>query len=156
MANENKPLGIVIDDGYRRIPLTNRDGLEVGYFYFNPTDFNIINRYNDLVSNFEYILEPLNSIPDAPENSSDEYNGEHIEAVEKAKERLFEAIDNLFQADASKAFFGKVHPFSSWDGRFYCEIVIEAVGKFISEQMKRETAKLNKRVEKYTKKYKGK
>lgn len=154
MANEKvKPVGIVVDDGYRRVPIYNVDGEETGYFRFNPTDFNIINRYNSMVKNFDAIVEPLMGVPDAPEGEDDGNDGLRLEAMEQAKERLYEAVNTLFDADAASAFFGKVHPFSPVDGRFYCEVVLEAVGKYISDQFKQETAKIERRMSKYTKKY---
>ena len=154
MANEKvKPIGIVVDDGYRRVPIYNTDGEETGYFKFNPTDINIINRYNEMVSKFDTVLEPLIAVPDAPEGEDDGNDGQRIEAVKQATERLYEAVNALFNADAAGAFFGKVHPFSPVDGRFYCEAVLEAVGKYISDQFKQETTKIERRVSKYTKKY---
>lgn len=154
MANEKvKPIGIVVDDGYRRVPIYNTDGEETGYFKFNPTDVNIINRYNKMAKGFDAIVEPLTAVPDAPEGEDDGNDGLRMEAVEQATERLYEAVNTLFDADAASAFFGKVHPFSPVDGRFYCEVVLEAVGKYISDQFKQETTKIERRVSKYTKKY---
>ena len=50
MADEikNLPLSITVDDGFQRIPITNKYGDEIGVFYFNPTDIGIIERYNSL------------------------------------------------------------------------------------------------------------
>lgn len=148
-----KTLGIVVDDGYRRVPIYNSDGEENGYFRFNPTDVNIINRYNKMVKDFDSIVEPLQGVPDGPEGESEELDGLRIQAMETAKERLYDAINMLFDADAAGAFFGKIHPFSPVDGRMYCEVVLEAVGKYISEQFEQETAKMERRISKYTKKY---
>lgn len=154
MANEKiKPVGIVVDDGYRRVPIYNTDGEETGYFRFNPTDVNIINRYNEMAKTLDTIVEPLASVPDAPEGEEDGNDSLRLRAVEQATERLYEAVNKLFDADAAGAFFGTVHPFSPVDGRFYCEAVLEAVGKYISEQFAQETAKVERRVSKYTKKY---
>ena len=73
-----------------------------------------------------------------------------IAALEEAKERMYNAVDELFGGNAAEAFFGKVHPFSPVDGNFYCENVLQAVGTFISNQFDAETKKLSARVEKYT------
>ena len=50
----------------------------------------------------------------------------------------------------SEAFFGKMHPFSPVNGRFYCENALDAVGKYISSQFDREVTKINNRVNRYT------
>ena len=155
MAKDNvTPIGIVVDDGYRRVPIFNSDGEENGYFRFNPTDINIIARYNDMVKNFDSIVEPLARFSDGPEDEVNENSVKYIEAMEAAKERLYEAVNKLFGADAASAFFGKVHPFSPVDGRFYCEVVLNSVGKYISQQFELETTKIERRISKYTKKYK--
>lgn len=154
MADNIKPLGIKVDDGRRRVPITNSYDDEVGVFYFNPTDINIIERYNNLAKNFNHVLEPLENLPDSDENSNDEgIDMQRIDALNEAKNRLGEAVNELFGADCVEAFFGSIHPFSPVDGKFYCEVVLEAVGKYISEQFKVETEKVSKRVAKYTNKY---
>lgn len=154
MADNIKPFGIKVDDGRRRVPITNSYDDEVGVFYFNPTDINIIERYNNLAKNFNHVLEPLENLPDSDENANDEgIDMQRIDALNEAKNRLCEAVNELFCADCVEAFFGSIHPFSPFDGKFYCEVVLEAVGKYISEQFKVETEKVSKRVAKYTNKY---
>lgn len=140
---KNTALGIVVDDGFQRVPITNKYGDEVGVFYFNPTDIGIVERYNRLAEKFDSITEPLQDV-DANDESSE------IKGLDEAKERLFEAVNELFGGNAAEAFFGKVHPFSPIDGKFYCETVLAAVGQFIGEQFEAETKKMSARVEKYT------
>ena len=143
-------LNITVDDGYQRVPITNKYGDEIGVFYFNPTDIGIIERYNTLAETFDAITEPLEAVNDAENADPDIIEARQIEALDKAKERLYEAVDKLFGGNAAEAFFGKVHPFSPVDGNFYCENVLQAVGEFISKQFDSETKKLSARVEKYT------
>lgn len=153
MADNIKPMGIKVDDGRRRVPITNSYDDEVGVFYFNPTDINIIERYNNLAKNFNSILEPLDNLPDSDENENEETDKQRINALNEAKDRLVVAVNELFGGDCSEAFFGSIHPFSPVDGKFYCEVVLEAVGRYISDQFKVETDKVTKRVEKYTNRF---
>ena len=143
-------LNITVDDGYQRVPITNKYGDEIGVFYFNPTDIGIIERYNTLAETFDAITEPLEAVNDAENADPDIIEARQIEALDTAKERLYEAVDKLFGGNAAEAFFGKVHPFSPVDGNFYCENVLQAVGEFISKLFDSETKKLSARVEKYT------
>lgn len=147
---KNMSLNITVDDGYQRVPITNKYGDEIGVFFFNPTDIGIIERYNTLADTFDAITEPLEAVNEAENADPDVIEARQIEALEKAKERLYEAVDKLFGGNAAEAFFGKVHPFSPVDGNFYCENVLQAVGEFISNQFDSETKKLSARVEKYT------
>lgn len=154
MADNIKPMGIKIDDGRRRVPITNSYGDEVGVFYFNPTDINIIERYNKLAKSFDSVLEPFDNLSDSDENTTDEeIDMQRIDALNEAKNRLNNVVNEMFGGDCASAFFGSIHPFSPVDGKFYCEVALEAVGKYISEQFKVETEKVSKRVAKYTNKY---
>ena len=151
MANENKELTIRVDDGYQRVPIKNLFGDEVGVFYFNPTDIGIIQRYNDFVKDFDSVLEPLESLSDATDNDVDELTGEQQKAIEQATERLYEAVNKVFNGDMAGAFFGKVHPFSPVGDGFYCINALEAVRSFITEQLDAHAARINANVSKYTK-----
>lgn len=152
MAEEIKKaaLGIQVDDGFQRVPITNKYGEEIGVFKFNPTDIGIIERYNKLADTFDRITEPLEAVQNAPESADGSMDDRQVKALEEAKERLYAAVDELFGGNAAEAFFGKTHPFSPVDGNFYCETVLQAVGQFISAQFDTETKKMSARVEKYT------
>lgn len=143
-------LSITVDDGYQRVPINNKYGDEIGVFYFNPTDIGIIERYNQLADTFDAITEPLEAVHNRADGEEGATEEEQLKALEEAKERLYDAVDKLFGGNAAEAFFGKVHPFSPVDGMFYCEQVLQTVGKFISAQFDTETKKMSARVEKYT------
>lgn len=145
-----KELQIIVDDGFRKIPIKNGYGDEIGVFYFNPTDVAIVDRYNEIAKTFGTITEPL--AEPVPEGLSDEDQMNFIiEQKKKATDRLYEACNKLFGGDFASAFFGKTDPFSPVDdGVFYCEKALESVGKFISAQYDEKVEKMSERVQKYT------
>ena len=145
--NKLETMKIVVDDGVRRVPIMNVEGEEIGYFQFRPTDLGIIERFNGMADKFGWIVEPLSSIDD--EQTEDDVN--YSAALTEATNRLNAAVNELFGGDMAGAFFGKMNPFSPVDGVFYCQRALEAVGKFINDQFSAETAKLERRVAKYTK-----
>lgn len=151
MANENKQFSIQVDDGFQKIPIKNLYGDEVGVFYFNPTDMGIIQRYNEFANSFDYIVEPLEGLSGTTNDDAGGNTTVQEKALNEATERLYEAVNKLFNGDMAGAFFGKVHPFSLVDGEFYCTKALESVRKFISDQFNLQAAKINKRVDKYTK-----
>ena len=151
ITKTNNPVEIVIDDGSERVPIKNHFGDEIGVFYFRPTDMGIIDRYNEIAKKFSEITEPLEKAEISPEGTVEDLNDEEsIAALKEAEKRLCEAVDYLFDGNMSKAFFGRMHPFSPVGGRFYCGSAIEHVGQFISARFDAETEKISKRVEKYT------
>lgn len=141
---------IVVDDGSVRVPIRNRQGDEIGNFFFRPTDIGIIDRFNEMADAFDKIVEPLESVSIKPDGTVDEENDAGHAALKEAENRLYEACDRIFGGNMSEAFFGKMHPFSPIGGKFYCENALAAVGDFISRQFAREVKKVNSRVERYT------
>ena len=142
--------GITVDDGLRRVPITNTLGDEIGVFYFRPTDIGIIKRFNTMAERFDDITKPLEALGVDSDGKDDSLDESQMEALKEAEKRLYEAVNELFDSDAAGAFFGKMNPFSPVNGVFYCETVLQAVGEFINKQFETETAKFSKRVEKYT------
>lgn len=145
--NENN--FIVVDDGSVEVPVRNKHGEEIGVFYFRPTDMGMIDRFNSMVDDFDNITEPLESVNIKPDGTVDEKNDAEMAAMREAESRLYAACDKLFGGNMSEAFFGKMHPFSPVNGRFYCENALSVVGQYISKQFARETKKINTRLEKY-------
>lgn len=142
-------LCITVDDGSQRIPIRNKQGQEIGAFFFRPTDIGIVDRFNNIAERFNEVTEPLEAIQLKQDGTVDVNDPAAVQALEEAKQRLFTLCDYLFGGNLSEAFFGSMHPFSPVNGAFYCENVITSVGNFISKQFDRETVKINKRMEKY-------
>lgn len=142
--------GIVVDDGSVRESIRNKHGEEIGVFYFRPTDVGMIDRYNKTVADFDEITAPLENVNIKPDGTVDEKNEAEMAAMAEAVKRLYDACNYIFDGNFSDAFFGKMHPFSPVNGRFYCEHAIDAVGKYISRQFDREVTKVNNRVNRYT------
>lgn len=153
MAEEQKTLELIVDDGVQRVPIKNMAGDEIGVFYFRPTDIGIINRYNEVASKFDEIVAPLENIGIAADGTAESSDEDAISALNEAEKRLFEACDYIFGGNMSEAFFGKMHPFSPVGGVFYCETVLAKVGAFISDQFAKETNKIGSRLNKYVGKY---
>lgn len=148
---------IRIDDGLRRIPIENMFGQEVGVFFFRPTDLGIMERYNKLIGEFDKILEPLeNANIGRDGEAADPTDEESVNAINEARTKLNNLLDELFDGNFSEAFFGKMNPFSPVGGRFYCEQAIEMVGAYIEQEFGVEAAQMSRRVEKYTGRYGGK
>ena len=148
---EKKPIEeevIVVDEGYKLIKVQNNLGELIGQFRFNPTDINIVNRYNEVADKFGGVVEPL-------ENANITKDGEggdedSVKLLNEAEDRMIEMLDYLLNTDSRSAFFSRTHLFTPTDGKFYCENVIESVGTFISKKFDAELKKVSSRVEKHT------
>lgn len=141
---------IIVDDGSVRIAIKNKQGREIGVFFFRPTDIGIIDRFNYMVDEFDNITAPLINVNINADGTVDEKNEAELTALKEAENRLYAACDKLFGGNMSEAFFGRMHPFSPVNGHFYCENALSVVGNYISHQFAREVKKVNTRVERYT------
>lgn len=152
MADEKiiKFNGITVDDGSVEVPIRNKQQEVIGVFVFRPTDIGIIERYNKVIGDFDEITAPLESVNIKADGTVDEKNEAEMKAMKEAEQRLYDACNYLFGGNFAEAFFGKMHPFSPVNGRFYCENALNAVGQYISAQFDREVKKVNSRVERYT------
>lgn len=148
--NKAPAMSITVDDGFVKVPIINNEGEEIGVFNFRPSDIGIIDRYNEVSKDFDKIIAPLEHIDIGADGEANKNDSAAAEALKTAKERLYKACNHLFGGNFSEAFFGKMHPFSPVNGRFYCENALDSVGKFISKQFEREVSKVNTRVQKYT------
>ena len=155
MAENNVNPFIVVDDGSRRVPIQNTRGEEIGVFTFRPTDIGIIQRFNDMVSGFDKIIEPLEVINELGDDESIT-DAKYVDAIHAAETLLYEAVDKLFGSDgAAQAFFGCMNPFSPVDGEFYCTNVLNAVGAYIDAAFDSETEKFSEKAKKYMSKGKS-
>ena len=73
-------LKIRVDDGYRKIPIENEFGDEVGIFYFNPSDVGIVKRFNEVSGRFSKVSEPLQNLKDGIEANGTGITDEDIAA----------------------------------------------------------------------------
>ena len=142
-------LAITVDDGLKRVPIKNKLGAEIGVFFFRPTDFGMVDRFDYLVGHFGEVRELLDRIPEDEDGNVNMEDPRAMEILQNARNRLFELCDYAFGGNMSEAFFGAMDPFSPVGGSLYCENAIMSVGAFIGKQFDRETAKIARRAEKY-------
>lgn len=141
---------IVLEDDNERveIPIVNQRGEEIGIFRFNPTDINIVNRYNEVADKFEEAVQPLINANISANGEGDDKTS--VELLDEAADKMIELMDYVLDGNSREAFFKKTHVFTPMGGKFYCEKVYEAIGKFIEQEFDEEVKKLNTRVSKHT------
>lgn len=145
---DDSPMQLVVDDGRIDIPVQNSLGERIGTFRFNPSDVNIVNRYNEIADKFGEVLKPLiDADIDANGAGEDESS---VQLLNEAEAKTIDLMDYMLNGDAKAAFFEKVHMFSPVNGKFYCENVFESIGQFISKKFEKEVKRINVRVEKHT------
>ncbi|MGL5514975.1 MAG: hypothetical protein ACRDBM_17310 [Sporomusa sp.] len=130
---------IVIDDR-ETIEIKNSNGEVTGSFLWNPTDFDIIKRYDKVRDYFE--------------SMKIDNNDDGTDAAMKISDEIKENFDYLLNSKASETLFKNCNPLTPRsDGELYAEYVLNIIVKFIEKEMDTRLKKAKTRADKYTKKY---
>ena len=145
---ENKTFkAVVVDDGTREIPLVNKFGQEICKIYLRPTDWSILDRYDAFVKDFAEVVKPLEKIGIKPDGTASvDSDWEIIKSVEAEVKRR---IDALLDTRCADEIFATRNAFSIIGGRFFCELVLTALGQIIAETISEETKASSGRMNKY-------
>ena len=139
---------IVINDGRINVKVKNEDGEPIGVFRFNPTDIQMVNRYNESVEKIAGIVKPLEKYDINPDGTGK--TEEAMEALNEAEDRMIEVLDYVLGGDSRKAFFTQTHAFSPVNGTFYCGEVFEMLGQYLNMKFDAEIKKVDRRMQKHT------
>lgn len=139
-GNIMEKMKLVVDTGAITVSIVDKEGNELGEFNFVPTDFDIIDRYENTMKYFrERKIE-----------DSDEF-----EFAKNFSNEIKEQIDILLNSDASKSLFAKCSPLTPLaDGTLFFENVLEQIGVLVEKTTKKRIESTMKKVEKATEKYK--
>lgn len=150
VVNTQKPLEGVIDDGTREIPIKNKFGKLICNIYIRPGDFSILDRYEKFKKDLSNVVEPLKKLDNIrTDGTAEDGDNESMKALKEAEKNLNGALNYLFDMDEAQDIFKTRNPFSFVHGKFFCEIVIEAIGQIITQVVKEETELSQKRMSKY-------
>ena len=132
---------ISFDEGYKEFAINNDENRVIR---FNPKDFGILTRMEDTLSDFEALEKKL----------KDGNEEEFTNNVREAEKVVHEKIDSIFNANVHDIIFNHQSPISLVGGEFLFIRVIEALIPIVEKEVKYEMQKSEKRMSKYTEKYK--
>ena len=139
----------ILDDGTKELTITNAFGEEICKLHVRTGDISIVDRYNEFTKGFDKIIEPLSNVTIKQDGTSSfESDWEVIKSVEK---ELIDKLNNIFDTRDIGLLFERRNAFSTIDGVFYVEKVIQMLGQVVSDAIEDEAKKAQKRVDKYTK-----
>ena len=132
---------ISFDEGYKEFAINNDENRVI---IFNPKDFGILTRMEDTLSDFEALEKKL----------KDGNEEEFTNNLREAEKVVHEKIDSIFNANVHDIIFNHQSPISLVGGEFLFMRVIEALVPIVEKEVKYEMQKSEKRMSKYTEKYK--
>ena len=132
---------ISFDEGYKEFAINNDENRVIR---FNQKDFGILTRMEDTLSDFEALEKKL----------KDGNEEEFTNNLREAEKVVHEKIDSIFNANVHDIIFNHQSPISLVGGEFLFMRVIEALVPIVEKEVKYEMQKSEKRMSKYTEKYK--
>ena len=132
---------ISFDEGYKEFAINNDENRVIR---FNPKDFGILTRMEDTLSDFEALEKRLKG------GNEEEFTNN----LREAEKVVHEKIDSIFNANVHDIIFNHQSPISLVGGEFLFMRVIEALVPIVEKEVKYEMQKSEKRMSKYTEKYK--
>ena len=132
---------IRVRTGKITVPIIDSDGETVGKITFNPTDVDILKRY-------EAVIDALNAItvPD----------GADADAIFTVSDELKRQVDFLLGYPVSEEIFGRCNPLTLTDtGDFYIEAVLAGIGELLEQITKQRIERKKAKIRKAAAPYKG-
>ena len=133
---------IKINDGTKTYEIVNQDDEVLGTFTFNPSDSNIIKRYDAVV--------------EALQAYADEAQGAVLtqEKFNEAQDKITAMMDDLVKGDVRGSFFSICGPLTPMEnGNLFVQTVLEGIGAVIEHETKQRIKKIDEKTAKYLAEY---
>ena len=136
---------IKIDNGIKTYDIVDKNGKVFCQIKFNPSDTDFVKRYEEVKRRLSLLKNDFGKNTEK-KSISDQLN--ELDAI------VYEQIDYLLNAKVSESIFSIMGPFSPLSsGEFFFENVLNAISIIIKKEADKNTAKVEKRINKYTRKY---
>lgn len=132
----SEALKLTVDTGAVEVAVEDKGGV-IGTFMFNPTDMDIVKRYDEIVKKLEDLTAD-----------------EKFEDLLEISDQLKEYMDYLLGYNVSDALFAKCNPLSlTTNGDLYFEVVLDGIVGLIEKTMETRVKKKQARIKRATSKY---
>lgn len=147
---------IIIDDGFKTYELINKEKKVLGVISFNPSDVNITHRYKKVVQELENMDFDAKKKAKTEDVTAEETTESIIETVDEMDKIAYEKMDYLMNAPVSETLFSVMGPYSLMaSGQYFIEYIMEVIANIIYKETGARVKKMNKRIQKHTRKYHG-
>lgn len=131
-------LTLHVDTGAQIINIDDK-GETIGQFRFNPTDLDIVKRYEKVVEKMSAI-----TLPEKPDEKD----------ILSVSDEIKDSFDYLLNYKVSDGIFAKCNPLTPiTNGDFYFENVMEGIANLIEKTMNQRIEKKRAKIQKATSKY---
>lgn len=142
---------ILSKEVYETVRIKDHTGKVLSEFSFNPSDANIVNRYEEFVKGLEELKNQIQAYEESEKNGTYDQNVDKLNIINKS---IYERVDYLLNADAAESIFSVMGPLSPLPNEdYYFTFILEQIGKKIQNATGARIQKINTRIQKHTAKY---
>ena len=138
---------IIVDDGTRKIPITNQLGQTICTIRFRPGDIAIVDRFKTMQAAVQDLFKPLTEIDINRDGTAD--TDAEWEIIKGVEAELIAQLNTLLDIDNAAEIFKTRNPFSRVGGEFFATNFINAIGKLIADTINEENDSTTKKLSKY-------
>ena len=138
-----------IDDGTREFKIENNYGKEICRIHFRPADLSLLDRFEKISGSLSTAIEPLREIGVQTDGAPEDESERGWAAMKQAEAEVIRLYNELLDADDLGEVFKTRSAFSVIGGKFFCEILLEAIGGVIAEAFEEEAKLTRDRIAKY-------
>ena len=137
---------------YETICIKKHDGEVLSEFSFNPSDANIVYRYEEFESGLKELADKISVYEKANENKSEREKTSNM--IREINKEIYHKVNVLLNADVAESIFGVMGPLSPLpSGDYYFMFIIEQVGNKIQNATGQRVQKMEMKIKKHTAKY---
>lgn len=136
---------------YETVRIKDHTGKVLSEFSFNPSDANIVGRYEEFLKGLEDLRSQIHVYEKSENDGTYDKNAGMLDAINKG---IYERIDCLLNADAAESIFSVMGPLSPLpSGDYYFSFILDQIGKKITNATGVRMRKIEMKVKKHTAKY---
>ena len=139
---------------YETVCIKRHDGKVLSEFSFNPSDANIVERYDDFLAGMQELSEKIKKYEFSKEKSLE--LDETKKALKEITNEICQKVNQLLNEDVSDNIFNVMSPLSPLpSGDYYFIFIVDQIGHKIRNATGQRIKKIETKVKKHTTKYHG-
>ena len=145
---------ILSKEVYETVCIKKHDGKVLSEFSFNPSDANIVERYDNFLDGMQELSEKIKKYEFSKEKRVE--MEETKKALKDITTEICQKVNELLNEDVSDKIFNVMSPLSPLpSGDYYFVFIIEQIGNKIRNATGQRIKKIEMKVKKHTSKYYG-
>lgn len=143
---------ILQQEVYETVSIKKHDGKVISEFSFNPSDVNVVDRYEEFEAGLKELADKIVEYEKANEGKSDREKTTNM--IREINKEIYQKVNALLNEDVAESIFKVMGPLSPLpSGDYYFMFIIEQIGNKIQNATGQRVKKMEMKIKKHTAKY---